>query len=231
MDVKQLIAECFRLLVPHIGEHDHSHDLEHTRRVLNLAMRIAKSETIHATDYEVLAPACIFHDAVIFKKDDPRNKLAPSKSADLAEVLLKSIVGYPVAKIKRVKVCIQECSFSNGTEPSTWESAILQDADKLESVGAFAIMRTFSSGGQMNRPFYNPLDPLCTGELNEKVGASVELFPKRLFVVASTMTTNEGKRLAQKRVTFLRSFWERYKEELIEGGVINEKYEPIEMGF
>lgn len=231
MDKNKLMIDCFRLLMPHIGEHDKSHDLEHMRRVFNLGMRIAKSETIQVTDYDILIPALIFHDSVIFRKDDPRNNLAPSKSADLAEVLLKSVPGYPEIKIKGVKDCIQECSFSNGIEPSTWESAILQDADKLESVGALAIMRTFSSGGEMNRPFYNPLDPLCKGEVTEKVGASIELFKKRLFVVAKTMSTNEGKRLAQKRVTFLRSFWERYKEELIEGGIIDEKLEPLETEY
>ncbi len=231
MDIKFLTEECFRLLKPHITEHDHSHDIEHIRRVFNLGMRIAKAEHIQVTDYVVLVPALICHDAVIYAKDDPRNKHATDDSAKLAGELLRTIEGYPTVKIPAVQTCIRECSFSKGLEPSSWESAITQDADKLESVGVFAIMRTFNSGGEMNRPFYDPLDPLCEGELSESVGASIELFKKRLFKVSETMHTLEGKSLSQKRYTRLVSFWQGYKEELIEGGIIDKAHEPIVMNF
>lgn len=201
------------------------------RRVLNLGLRIAKAEHIQVTDYVVLIPALILHDAVVYAKDDLKNKYAIDESAELAGKLLRMIEGYPVAKIPAVQTCIRECSFSKGLEPSSWESSITQDADKLESVGVFAIMRTFNSGGEMKRPFYNPLDPLCEGELCDKVGASVELFKKRLFKVSETMQTLEGRSLSQKRYAFLVSFWQRYKEELIEGGIINKAHEPIIMNF
>ena len=81
------------------------------------------------------------------------------ESAEGAERILSNLDNYPEEKIDKVKTCIMECSFSKNLDPSSLESAILQDADGLEATGAISIMRTYSSTGQMERPFYNPEDP------------------------------------------------------------------------
>jgi uncharacterized protein len=137
---------------------DPSHDIQHVLRVLHLALRIGKEEK---ADMDILIPAALFHDIVVYRKNHPNSRNEADESAEAARGILKEIEDYPQAKIEKVAVCIQQCSFSKGIIPDLLESRILQDADRLEATGAIAIMRTCSSGGQMNRQFYDPADPFC----------------------------------------------------------------------
>lgn len=125
---------------------DPAHDFQHVLRVFNLAMQIGKKEQ---ADFDVLIPAALFHDIIVYRKNHPNSKNSAAESADLAEKILKNIKEYPQDKIDRVTNCIRQCSFSKGIKPSSLESMILQDADGLDSTGAISIMRLFSSGGQM----------------------------------------------------------------------------------
>lgn len=220
MNIQDLIAQCFALAESSFEKNDVSHDKEHTRRVLNLALMIACHER-ESVDIEVLILAAIFHDLIVYQKNHHKRLLASDESAERAVVLMKTM-GCDEAKIQKVAICIRECSYTKNLPPSSLESAILQDADSLESVGAIALMCTFSSGGAMNRPLYNADNPLAEDQdkLSTDIGASIELIPARLLRVSSTMHTVHGKRLAQKRHRFTMMFWEQYKAELIESGII-----------
>lgn len=131
---------------------DPSHDFQHVLRVMNLATEISKRES---ADLDVIIPASLFHDVVVYRKDTKESKMESEESAEVARGILNNIKKYPKRKIEKVLTCIQECSFSKKIKPFLLESKILQDADRLEATGAIAIMRTFSSGGQMQRPFYD----------------------------------------------------------------------------
>ena len=98
------------------------------------------------------------------------------------------------------------------------ESKILQDADRLEATGAISIMRTFSSGGQMNRPFYDPADPFCR---NGTVAfrSDLDLFYRRLLVVEKGMHTPYARKIARRRTLFLKQFLRELKMELKESKV------------
>jgi uncharacterized protein len=195
---------------------DPSHDFQHVLRVLNLAKKIGKSVN---ADLEILIPAALFHDTVIYRKDHPDSQKESDESADVAERILKRIKGYPKKKIKNVKTCIQQCSFRKAIIPTLLESKILQDADLLESTGAISIIRTFSSGGQMNRPFYNPKKPLSKkDEINFPSG--VGLFYRRLLLVEQRIHTKLGKKLVKKRAAFLKKFLDQLKKELKESEII-----------
>ena len=104
---------------------------------------------------DILIPAALFHDIVVYRKDQKKSKNETDESAEITSRILMNTRGYPKKKIEQVKICIKQCSFTKGIVPGLLESKILQDADLLESTGAISIMRTFSSGGQMNRSFYN----------------------------------------------------------------------------
>jgi uncharacterized protein len=103
--------------------------------------------------------------------------------------------------------------------PDLLEAKILQDADRLEATGAIAIMRTFSSGGQMNRPLYPAEDPLMT-KGSVAFRSSLDLFPERLLKVGSGMHTKTAMDLARHRTRFLEDFLKELELELKESGIL-----------
>lgn len=196
---------------------DPSHDDSHIKRVTNTAIQIC---LIEEGDLEVIIPAALFHDLVTYPKDDPRNKESTKESAVAAEKILRNLADYPEEKIGHVMLCIEQCSFSKGIKGTTLESRILQDADRLEATGAISLMRTFSSGGAMKRPLYNPEDPFCEKGIPEGVGHSLNLLYQRLFKVASMMHTKTARTIAARRHAFLKQFEAELKLELAETGML-----------
>lgn len=196
---------------------DPSHDFQHVLRVLNLAIQIAKKE---GGDLEIVVPAALFHDIVVYRKDTKKSKIESDESARVAKNILSKTGGYPKQKIEKVLICIKQCSFSKGIKPSLLEAKIMQDADRLEATGAVAIMRTFSSGGQMNRPFYDPRDPFRKKSKPMKFASGLDLFYERLLVVEKGMHTKWAKIIARRRTKFLRNFLKELETELMESGII-----------
>jgi uncharacterized protein len=195
---------------------DPSHDFQHIVRVTNLAIKI--SEKVGA-DLDIIIPAALFHDTIVYRKDSPKCKNETEESAEIAGDILKKITGYPSDKINKVKICIKQCSFTKGIIPDILESKVLQDADMLESTGAVSIMRTFSSGGQMNRPFYDPKDPFCRNGING-AHSGVWLFYKRLLLIENRIHTEYARKIAKRRTVFLRSFLSEFKRELMEANIL-----------
>ena len=196
---------------------DPSHDFQHILRVTNLAEKIAVEEK---ADLDVVIPAAIFHDSIVYQKNTPQSKNETEESAVYAQQILEKLIGYPKDKIENVKICIRQCSFSKGIVPDLLEAKILQDADRLEATGAISIMRTFSSGGQMNRPFYLPEDPFHEKTELIPFSSNMQLFYKRLLVVEKGMYTSFAKNIAKRRTEFLERFLAELKLELKESGVI-----------
>ncbi len=194
-----------------MANNDPSHDFLHAKRVLMLAENIHKKE---GGDMEVLFPAALFHDAVIYPKNDPKSKLAPEESAEFISKELEVTNKYPREKIEKVKTAIMECSFSKGIKPSSLESKILQDADRLEATGAISIMRTFSSTGQMSRAFYHFDDPFAKRRSPDSLLYALDLFYTRLLKVGKLMNTRTAKEMAQRRTKFLKDFLTELRLEL-----------------
>lgn len=187
------------------------HDFEHAKRVLANAERIAKEEW---WDLDIIIPAALFHDIVVYPKDHPQKHKSQEESAMMAEELLSWCDGFPKEKIEKVKTCISECSFSKWIVPESVESKILQDADGLEATGAISIMRTYSSTGQMKRPFYNSEDPFCEHRNPEDTQFALDLFYERLLKVGERMYTETGEKIAKRRTKFLYEFLDEFKLEL-----------------
>jgi len=169
-------------------------------------------------DLDVIIPAALFHDIVVYPKNSPKSKNENHESAKLASRILSRIKDYPKSKIPMVIESIEQCSFKKQILPNLLEAKILQDADGLEATGAISIMRTFSSGGQMNRPFYDPQDPFCQNGTTE-FRSDLDLFYRRLLIVQDRMHTKHARQIAAKRTKFLRSFLSELKSELAETGV------------
>ncbi|HED05983.1 MAG TPA: HD domain-containing protein, partial [Ignavibacteria bacterium] len=190
---------------------DVSHDFEHALRVLFNAERIAKEE---GGDFDIIVPATLFHDLIVYPKNHSDKHKSQEKSAEATVEILNSFGNFPKNKIEKVKTCILECSFSKGIMPKLFESKILQDADGLEATGAISIMRTYSSTGQMKRPFYNANDPFCENREPDASHFALDLFYERLLKVEKRMHTKTAKKIARRRTDFLIDFLKEFKLEL-----------------
>ena len=195
---------------------DPSHDFQHIKRVLFIAKEIGRLEK---ADLDIIIPAALFHDTVVYMKNSPESKNETKESAIVVGDILSNIDEYPKEKISKVQACILECSFTKGLQPSTLESSVLQDADLLESTGAISIIRTFSSGGQMRRQFYSPDDPFRKQTIPNVSESGLDLFFVRLLKAKDRMHTDYAKKIATRRTNFLADFIDELKIELSEAGI------------
>ena len=180
---------------------------------MGLAVKIAREER---ADLDIVIPAALFHDSVVYKGTDNYRK-EHEESAKLAEEVLLTIPEYPKEKIREVAYAISVCSYSKGIVPRTIEAKVLQDADMLESTGAISIMRTFGSSMPMHvKAFYNMKDPFCERREPKPMKYSLDLFYQRLMRVSKRMHTKSAKRLTKHRDEFLKVFINEFRQELEE---------------
>lgn len=192
-------------------ETDGAHDLGHLDRVWANAKEIALE--IGGADLEVLLPAAYFHDAVNLPKNHPDRARASQASADWATAYLAQ-TAFPAAKIPAVAHAIAAHSFSAAIAPKTLEARILQDADRLEALGAIGIARMFHVGGAMGGLLFDADDPMALGRALDDKRFSLDHLEVKLFPIAQTMQTAPGREMAQARVEWMRSFRSRLLREL-----------------
>ncbi len=181
--------------------------------MLSNAKRITKEEN---GDFDIITPAALFHDLAVYPKNHPDKHKSQKESTKAMEKILNTFGNFPKDKIKKVKTCILECSFNKGIVPDLLESKIPQDADGLKATGTISIMRTYSSTGQMKRPFYNPEDPFCENREQNASKFALDLFYERLLKVAERMHTKTAKKIVKRRTDFLIDFLKGFKLELEE---------------
>lgn len=207
------------------GACDPAHDLLHLERVAATARRMAAAE---GADLAVVVPAAWLHDYVAVPKDDPRRSQASRLSAELACSHLREI-GYASALDGRARGgghataealyaaighAIEAHSFSANIAPQTLEAKVVQDADRLDGIGAIGIARCFACAGVMNRPFYSPTDPFCTTREPDDARFTIDHFYAKLFTTAATMQTAAGRAEAEKRVEVMRRYLRELGEEI-----------------
>lgn len=187
-----------------------AHDFNHIKRVYNNAKKIAIKEKANT---KLVLAAVLLHDIVNFPKSDKRNKYASTKSAKLAEKILKK---YPLSKseIKIICEAIKDHSFSKNTKPQTLEGKILQDADRLDALGAIGIARVFSVSGSESRAFYNDSDPFCKLRKPDDAKWALDHFYRKLLKLEKLMNTRTGKIEAKRRTKTLKKFLSEFKKEI-----------------
>ncbi len=130
---------------------DSAHDFQHIMRVYKNAKKICKNE--NANEKLVLS-AVLLHDIVSYPKSDKHSKLSSIESAKKSKKILKKF-NFTQEEIQIISDAIRDHSFSRNKIPTTIEGKILQDADRLDALGAIGIARVFAVGGSEKRPFYN----------------------------------------------------------------------------
>lgn len=172
------------------------HDFDHTLRVYRMVVRIAGEEE---ADEEITALAALLHDV-----DD--RKLSPETCQDLghARGFLHNC-GYPQEKSERVLCIISQISFSGGKVPECLEGKCVQDADRLDAMGAIGIARTFAYGGSMGRRLHDPA--------GEDRTTSVQHFYDKLLKLEGLMNTASGRKLARERHEFMEEYLQHFYRE------------------
>ncbi len=181
---------------------DSGHGIDHVRRVVENAIRIGVAEN---ADHEVYLPAAWLHDCVIVPKNSPDRNMASWISATSAEGFLTSI-GYPEKLRVSIAACIRSHSFSANIPCDSIESKVVQDADRLEAVGAIGLARCFMTGGSMRQRLYHPDQPFPIDRLPNDSEQSVDHFFAKLLGLHKTMQTPTGREEARRRTQFLVDF-------------------------
>jgi uncharacterized protein len=131
----------------------------------------------------------------------------------MAEPFLRD-AGFTPEEIALIRTCIVEHSFSKGMRPSTPESAIVQDSDRLDSLGAIGVLRCASVNTLMQSKYYDPFDPFAEGrELDDKK-FMVDHYYVKLFKLPELMVTEEGKKEGRLRVEFMKTFLAELAKEI-----------------
>jgi uncharacterized protein len=189
-----------------------AHDFYHIMRVYNNAKIIGRRE---GTNMEILLPAVLLHDLVVYPKGSAKSSKSSDESADLAESILQSY-GYPQDQINQICYCIRTHSYSKRFVPVSLEARILQDADRLDALGAIGIARTFSVGGSENRKFYNAYDPFYRTSRNlDDTKWTLDHFQTKLLELEDFMHTETAKKIAKERTRFMVLFIRQLQKEVI----------------
>ena len=184
-----IIEKAFTYITALFSKNAGGHDAEHTLRVYRNAMKISERE--QGCDLQIVALAALLHDA------DDHKLFQTENNANARRFLTENRV--PEEEIERICQAINAVSFSRNKDksPLTIEGKIVQDADRLDALGAVGIARTFAYGGEHGRPMQE----------------SIQHFHDKLLLLKDLMNTETGRRLAEKRHAVLEEFLREFEEE------------------
>lgn len=190
--------------------HGPAHDFEHVMRVYKNAQAIARAEQ---ADERLVLYAVLLHDIVSYPKTDERSRLSSAHSAAEARKILHGF-GLPDSDIDIVAQAIEDHSFSQNRRPETAVGRILQDADRLDALGAIGIARVFAVSGAENRPFYSGSDPFCADRSPDDKKWTIDHFFAKLLKLEKLMNTESGRAHARARTRIITEYLEALKGEI-----------------
>ena len=212
MILNQIIEETISFVKHKLANAESGHDWFHIERVYKNAMNIAKDIEC---DLTVVQLAALLHDIADSKFNDGDETIGPKTAETFLNGLkVDSDVVSHVVKI------IENISFKGGNVVKTFSSIeldIVQDADRLDAIGAIGIARAFNYGGFKNRQIFNPEVALNLNMDNETYKHSraptINHFYEKLLLLSDQMKTSQAKKIAQERHQFMESFLEQFYNE------------------
>lgn len=219
MDLSELNTfPWFPVLVARLEAHitgepaarDAAHDLSHALRVARLARRIAVAEDAQA---EVCVAAALLHDLVWVPKNHEDSPLTAQMSSDLARAWCVEVPEL-AALADAVAEAIETHSFSGGGEAESLEARVVQDADRLEALGAVGIARVFATGASFGAGLWHPADPWARSRPLDDKRYSLDHFPIKLLRLEGLLKTEAGRNLAQERHLVMVGFLASLRDEL-----------------
>ncbi|WP_066016051.1 phosphohydrolase [Endozoicomonas atrinae] len=191
---------------------DDSHDFSHFQRVWKTAQQIMDQEQVLVDRLVVLA-ACYFHDIVVLPKDHPERSRASSLAAIKTRTCLEDM-GFPCELIDNVCHSVESHSYSAGIVPETIEAKVVQDADRMEALGAIGLARVFYTSGLLRRKMFDSEDPLAERRALDDREYALDHFQVKLLKLSETMQTTAGRRMAERNSDYLRGYMSKLLKEL-----------------
>ena len=204
----ELIARAAEYVKEKFENEYSGHDWFHTLRVFRAATRIAEAE---GADLVTVQLAALLHDV-----DD--RKLSPETYEDKANARgFLDAEDVDESKIDEICRIIGEISFAESCVPSTLEGKCVQDADRLDAIGAVGIARAFAYGGNHNRLMYHPdIVPnpnMSKEEYIKSNSTTVNHFYEKLFLLVDMMNTQTAKKIAGERARYMKAYIEEFMDE------------------
>lgn len=190
--------------------HDPAHDALHVSRVVANAQAIAGQETANCF---IVAAAAWLHDIVQLPKGSGPPGESARRSAREAHAFLSKL-GVAAADVAAIAHAIEAHSFSGGLKPESIETAILQDADRLDALGAVGLARLWVVAGTMGSELYHESDPSGGDRELDDRAYGLDHIPAKLLKLPDLMNTATGREIALQRAAFVRAFQETFLREL-----------------
>ena len=191
---------------------DPSHDILHVRRVVRIAKKLAEAE---GADLDVVVPAAYLHDCVYISKTDERRSKASQLSAEKAYQLLKSWGYKDEILLTNVQHAIAAHSFSARIEAHSKEAQVVQDADRLDAIGAIGIARCFAFSGLAKRSLHAEVDPFAESrKLNDQTN-TLDHFYVKLLRLSDKLNTEAARAEGKKRMQTMSLFLDSLKAEIV----------------
>lgn len=215
MDKNQIIQHTMNFVKKSLEGAEGGHDWFHIERVYQNAKLIAKGETV---DLFVVELGALLHDIADAKFHDGDETVGPRKAAQF----LRSLQ-VPESIVRHIENIILHVSFKNSLDrdtEDTFESEelkVIQDADRLDAIGAIGVARAFNYGGFKNRALYDPdIKPLIDQDketYKKSTAPTINHFYEKLFLLKDKMNTNTGKSLAEQRHQFMEQYLQQFFDE------------------
>ncbi len=192
------------------SSNDPAHDWLHVLRVEKTAAHLARAA---GADETICRAASLLHELVNLPKQHPDS----ARSGELcAEEALRVMLACGVDDVAagRVATCIRVHAWSAGLAPPDLESAVLQDADRLDAIGAIGIARCFATCQAMGRPFYAAEDPFCETRAPDDRAFGVDHFVTKLLRIGDRLHTAAARSMARERIAFLHAFLAQLRREI-----------------
>ena len=206
---EKIINETVKYVKKELKNAEGGHDWWHIYRVWKLAKTIAKTEKANLFIVELGA---LLHDIADAKFNNGNEKIGPQKARDFLTKLKAE-----EEDIQHIENIIANISFKGGKEKQTFHSpelAVIQDADRLDAIGAIGIARTFNYGGFKNHKIYDPTIPpnlnMTKEEYKNSTAPSLNHFYEKLLLLKDKMNTKTGKKLAIKRHKFMETYLKEF---------------------
>lgn len=191
---------------------DAAHDISHFRRVWMTAQKIMGNQTV---DPLVVLTACYFHDIVSLPKNHPeRSQSSRLAARKTRSILQRDFPDFPPECYAAVEHAIEAHSFSAGLTPQSIEAKIVQDADRLEALGAIGLARVFAVSGALGVALFDADDPFADARALDDRAFALDHFQTKLLRLPDTMQTDVGRELAHHNADFLIQFMAKLSAEL-----------------
>jgi uncharacterized protein len=184
------------------------HNRAHVDRVYHMAIRIGEEED---ADLDIVKAAAFLHDIARAREDEGQIDDHAAEGARMARKILEE-VNFPRQKVDEVLYCIEVHRFSKGSEAKSLEAKILQDADRLDLLGAIGLARVFARGGWADMPIHDPTIP-PKAKYDGRSQTSINHIYEKILKAKYTMNTKAAKQIAEGRHRFVEEYVDRFLKE------------------